>query len=40
MMLWFWLDVTDFLAWIGLYGTKPYLYAVRKASDSTDWSEP
>jgi hypothetical protein len=37
--LWFWLDVIDLLAWLGLFGSRAYLYALRKASDATDWGE-
>ena len=39
MRLWFWLDVMDLLAWLGLAGSKLWLYALRKASDATDWGD-
>lgn len=32
-----WLVALDALAAAGLFGSRPYLWAVRKASDATDW---
>ena len=36
--LWFWLLVMEALARLGGFGSKPYLWAVGKASDCVDWS--
>lgn len=35
----FWLFAMDALAFVGLFGSRAYLYAVGKASDATDWGE-
>jgi hypothetical protein len=39
MTLWLWLDLLDLLAWLGLDGTRPYLWVLRRASDATDWGQ-
>lgn len=40
MRLAFWLHVMDLIAWLGGFGSRPYLWAVSKASDATDWGVP
>ena len=39
MILKFWLLTLDVLAAIGLFGSRPYLWVVGKASDATDWGD-
>jgi hypothetical protein len=34
----FWLLTMDALQRLGLFGSRPYLWAVGKASDATDWT--
>lgn len=36
----FWLAALDALAAVGLFGSRPYLWVVGKASDATDWGDP
>lgn len=35
----FWLLAMDVLSWLNLDFSRAYLYALRKASDATDWGE-
>ena len=35
----FWLFAMDSLFWLGLFGSRAYLYAVGKAGEATDWGE-
>jgi hypothetical protein len=37
MKLRFWLFIMDALVALGLFGSRPFLYAVGRASDATDW---
>ena len=34
-----WLLAMDALALAGLFGSRPYLYAVERASAATDWGD-
>jgi hypothetical protein len=36
----FWLFIMDAIALCGGLGSRPYTYAVRMASDATDWGAP
>lgn len=40
LRLHFWLCAMDVLARLGLFGRRPYLFCVRRASDATDWGPP
>ena len=39
MRLRFWLSVCDVFAWLGGFGSRPYLWAICRASDCIDWKE-
>lgn len=39
MRLRFWLAVSDFLALLGLSGSRLYLWTVDRASNCVDWGE-
>lgn len=34
----FWLACLDVLSWLGLFGERPYLWCLERASDCIDWS--
>lgn len=35
----FWLAAMDVIAWLGGFGSQPYLFAVRRAAATIDWGD-